>query len=84
MYKPTLLVFLSDQTISSSRLSFRAIERVENAVVRFELSGENLGFRLECRFDQSAPTEFIGGLGEEYRPYRYKKLTERLFLIDYR
>ena len=84
IYNPTMLMFLGDQTIPNSPLMFRAIEREESQAIRFELSGENLGYWIERRYDRKEPTDFVGGLAEEYRVGKYRKISDQLYLVDYR
>ncbi len=84
IYNPTMLMFLGDQEIPNSPLMFRAIEREESQAIRFELSGENLGYWIERRYDRKEPTDFVGGLAEEYRVGKYRKISDQLYLVDYR
>ena len=84
IYNPTMMMFLGDQSIPNSALLFRAIEREESRAIRFELSGENLGYWIERRYDRSEPTDFVGGLAEGYRVGRYRKIADQLYLVDYR
>jgi hypothetical protein len=84
IHMPTMLMFLGDQTIPNSPLAFRAIEREEDQAIRFELSGENLGYWIERRYDRKEPTDFVGGLAEAYRVGKYRKIADQLYLVDYR
>jgi len=84
LYNPTMMMFLGDQSIPNSPLLFRAIERDEERAIRFELSGENLGYWIERRYDRKEPTDFIGGLAEAYRVGKYRKIADQLYLVDYR
>ena len=84
IYNPTMLMFLGDQSIPNSPLMFRAIEREESQAIRFELSGENLGYWIERRYDREEPNDFVGGLAESYRVGKYRKIADQLYLVDYR
>jgi hypothetical protein len=79
-----MLMFLGDQSIPNSPLMFRAIEREESQAIRFELSGENLGYWIERRYDRKEPNDFVGGLAEPYRVGKYRKIADQLYLVDYR
>lgn len=84
IYKPTMLMFLGDQEIPNSPLLFRAIEREDDKAIRFELSGENLGYWIERRYDSQEPSDFIGGLAETYHIGKSRRIADQLYLVDYR
>lgn len=84
IYDPTMMMFLGDQSIPNSPLLFRAIERDEDQAIRFELSGENLGYWIERRYDGKEPADFVGGLADAYRVGKYRRIADQLYLVDYR
>jgi hypothetical protein len=84
IYDPKMMMFLGDQSIPNSPLLFRAIERDKDQAIRFELSGENLGYWIERRYDRKEPTDFVGGLAEAYRVGKYRRIADQLYLVDYR
>lgn len=81
---PTALLPLSDAMFPKTGLRFSAVERTGDDVLRFELTGAELGAWLEWRGDGSEPRSFVGGLDSEYVVVQSARLSAEWFLVRYR
>ncbi len=81
--KPSMLFFLGEQVIPETNLTVRSIERTAGEAIRFELSGSQLGNWVEWRVDDSPPKDFTGGLEAPMEMVRWRKLADRLYLVQY-
>lgn len=81
---PTAVLPLSDATFPKTGLRFSAVERTGDDVLRFELTGAELGAWLEWRGDGSEPRAFAGGLDTEYVVVQAARLSAEWFLVRYR
>jgi hypothetical protein len=82
--KPTALMPLSEAMFPKTDLRFSAVERTGDEVMRFELSGAELGAWLEWRGDGSEPRSFVGGLDTQYMVVQAARLSDKWFLVRYR
>ncbi|AMV31554.1 hypothetical protein VN12_05505 [Pirellula sp. SH-Sr6A] len=83
LYEPTLLIYSNINMIPDTEIAFVAIERTSQEAIRFELSGSNLGRWLEIRFTNDPPGKFIGGIESHFTPLSYRKLSDRIFLVEF-
>jgi hypothetical protein len=81
---PTALMPLGDARFPKTDVGFSAVERTGDNVLRFELTGAELGAWLEWRGDRSEPRPFVGGLNSEYAMVQSARLSDEWFLVRYR
>jgi hypothetical protein len=77
--KPTMLLLLTSDT--SPAIS--AVERADDATLRFELHDDPGGGWLEWHPAGSAPQSFVGGLGHDYKFDRGAPLVRGWYLVRY-
>lgn len=81
-YQPATLIMLTLPELDNTDVSFGVIEGGDQ-VVRFELVGAERGDWLEWHPQDSAPANFVSGLGERYQVTRFDRLTNHWFLVRY-
>jgi hypothetical protein len=81
---PRALLPLDGPTFPETQVPFSAVERTDDDVMRFELSGKEFGAWLEWRRDASEPQSFVGGLETHYDLARFARLAPHWFLVRYR
>jgi hypothetical protein len=81
---PTLVLPLKWISFPNTDLRFAAVERSNNGVVRFELTGSESGAWLEWRADDRPPQPFKSGLEMRYNVSRQQRLAPHWYLVHYR
>lgn len=83
IYRPSVLMLLSEATLPNTNLKITAIEKTVGKSLRFELAGSEQGNWLEYRSDTSTPESFTGGLEQELRLKRFSRLDSHWYLVKY-
>jgi hypothetical protein len=83
-HRDTTIVMFGRGVIPRTRFEVASIERSAGKAMRLELSGSDIGYWLERRWDNELPHSFAGGLNAEYVLQDYRAIEAGWYLVRYR